>query len=108
MTLLKKDHTLLRGVAITVLVFALMALVLVFALGKVDNTTQDEQNKALEDAVRGATMMCYAVEGRYPFDVDYLRKHYGIYYDQNKYIVRIDGFADNVLPEIRVLKKGTE
>lgn len=105
---IKRDHSLLRGVIITAVVFALFLGALVYSLSRVDAMTQREQKAALKEAVLGATLMCYSVEGRYPRDVDYLAQHYGIYYDSNRYIVSISGFADNVLPEIRVLEKGKD
>ena len=54
------------------------------------------------DAVQNAALTCYAVEGAYPDDVEYLRTHYGLAYDQDRYMVRYSAFASNLLPEIYV------
>ena len=108
MELRRRNHPLRRGLLITAGVFAALVLCLVFSLNLVDSKTTGEQADMLKEAVLRATMTCYAVEGRYPQRVDELERHYGIAYDHEKYIVVIDGFAQNVLPEIRVLQKGAE
>ncbi|MEG0996542.1 MAG: hypothetical protein RSH26_06225, partial [Clostridia bacterium] len=53
-----------------------------------------------------ATMLCYAVEGRYPASVEELRAHYGLAYDESRFIVSLDGFASNLLPNISVIPVG--
>ena len=54
--------------------------------------------------MHNAALTCYAVEGAYPEDLDYLREHYGLAYDQSRYIVNYDAFASNLIPEIFVVE----
>jgi len=98
-------HVQMRGIIITALAFAVMVLVLVFALSQVDERSEQQQAKALENAIMRATLTCYAVEGRYPATVRYLKENYGVVYNEDKYIVVIDSFG-NMLPDIRVLTVG--
>ena len=49
-------------------------------------------------------MACYAAEGRYPPDLEYLKEHYGIQVDEGRYTVRYDAFAENLMPDITVLE----
>ena len=44
------------------------------------------------------------MEGAYPNDLEYLRSHYGLAYDQSRYIVRYDAFGSNLMPSISVLE----
>ena len=97
-----------RGIVITLLAFLAMVFALVSALSQVDERSGNEQAKILEDAVLRATLTCYAIEGRYPPNVDYLKDTYGIVYDDEKYIVTLDSFASNLLPSIYVLTQGGE
>lgn len=60
----------------------------------------------LEDAVRRAAIACYAAEGAYPPDVDYLVAHYGLTVDGDRFIVHYEIFAQNLMPDITVLEKG--
>lgn len=92
-----------RGIAVTLAAFLAMLMLLVFALSQVNTRNEQEQAVALREAVLRATLACYAVEGRYPPDAAYLRANYGLVYDQERYIVSIRAFADNLLPDIAVL-----
>lgn len=51
---------------------------------------------------------CYSVEGVYPDNVEYLVEHYGLRYDTETFILQYDAFAENILPDIRVLVRGAE
>ncbi len=101
-----KDHSLIRGFAITLAVFAALLVLLVMGLSRVSEQSDAEQARALQDAVLRAVVTCYAIEGRYPGDAAYLRQHYGLIYDQSRFIVAIDAFAGNLLPDISVLSAG--
>lgn len=69
---------------------------------------QYEEGRAqLEEALRRATVACYATEGIYPPTLDYLMQHYGIQIDKSRYSVFYEVFADNLMPEITVLVKET-
>lgn len=62
----------------------------------------EEARRHLENAVRQAAVTCYAVEGRYPADLETLMRDYSLRYDKESYIVWYDCFADNVIPDIEV------
>lgn len=98
-----KSHRSLRS-------FLLYSAVLCAALMLLSNGTRTiaeegraEQLEILEQAVRRATIQCYAIEGRYPPDVAYLEEHYGISIDREAYHVFYDGWASNIMPEITIL-----
>ena len=97
-----------RGVLLTTLAFLAMVFALVFALSQVEERNEDEQTRLLEEAVLHSTLTCYAIEGRYPPDIEYLEENYGIIYDDERYIISIDSFASNLLPNIYVLTIGGE
>ena len=64
--------------------------------------TKTEQLNVLDQAIRRATIQCYAIEGRYPPSVEYLEEHYGLSIDREKYHVFYDGWASNIMPDITV------
>lgn len=64
--------------------------------------TEAEQLNVLDQAIRRATIQCYAIEGRYPPSVEYLEEHYGLSIDREKYHVFYDGWASNIMPDITV------
>lgn len=59
--------------------------------------------KKLEEAIRRTAVACYAAEGAFPPDIEYLVEHYGLSVDESKYIVHYDIFSENLMPDITVL-----
>ena len=89
-----------------VLIF--VALILAFVL-LVNNITGKGNGRELEivrDAVKNAALTCYAVEGMYPEDLTYLREHYNLSYNEERYIVFYKPFASNLMPSIKVAERG--
>ena len=89
----------------------LMAVILVgvwLVVSRVDTAQSGAQTQFVYDAVHNAALTCYAVEGAYPEDLDYLREEYGLAYDQSRYMVTYDAFASNLVPEIYVTEVEVE
>ena len=103
-----EKNSMWKGIVLTLLVFGLMLGVLLYGASTVNNASESEQIAELEDSVRRAAILCYAVEGRYPDSAEELCQHYGLSYDEDKYIVQLDSFASNLLPDIRILTIGGE
>jgi hypothetical protein len=101
-----KNKPLLKGILITLTSFALILLLFIAGLSLVNRKGADELTAALKTTVLRAALTCYAVEGRYPSDSGYLEAYYGLSYDHTRYIVSLDAFADNILPDISVLQIG--
>jgi hypothetical protein len=87
--------------------FAALCVALVF-LNRAERSVRKEQYIALENALRRAAVTCYALEGRYPPTLTYLSEHYGVAVDAERYGVRYDAFAPNVMPDIEVYPMGKE
>lgn len=90
-----------KEIAIILLMILLLGGVW-YLVTRVDTAQSGAQNQFVYDAVRNAALTCYAVEGAYPEDVDYLRENYGLAYDQSRYMVSYDAFAANQVPAIFV------
>jgi hypothetical protein len=89
---------------ITVLLFIAVVSVVLMAVGNLSRESEEESLQAMERAVLRSATQCYALEGRYPPSVDYLRRHYGLVLHEEKYIYHYVKAADNILPDIQVLK----
>ncbi len=101
-----KERSLIRGVVITMVSFLLVLVLLMVGLTTLNSQNETKLSESLKESVMRATLTCYAVEGRYPNDAGYLEAHYGLTYDHSRYIVSLDAFADNLLPDISVLRIG--
>ena len=58
----------------------------------------------LELALKRGAAACYAVEGAYPPDLDYLCENYGVSYDKDRFAVFYEIFAENLMPEITAVE----
>ncbi len=92
-----------KEIAIVLLMAALLFGVWQLVSG-VDRANSEAQTQFVYEAVHNAALTCYAVEGAYPEDLSYLREHYGLAYDQTRYLVNYDAFASNLMPEIYVVE----
>lgn len=54
-------------------------------------------------SLQRAAVECYALEGAYPTDVDYLAERYGVSVDARQFIVHYEFIASNLMPEITVI-----
>lgn len=93
---MKKRHLLV--------LFAVLLLFLL-AVSRLETGREAQDLQQLEDAVRRTAVTCYALEGFYPPDIDYMRRHYALGYDEQRYLVHYEVFADNLMPDITVLEK---
>jgi len=91
--------------AIVPILFTLAVMgMIVFGLQQTEESSRAEGLRVLEDSIRRAVIICYAVEGRYPASVEYIEEHYGIHIDRTKYVVHYSVFASNLLPDITVIE----
>lgn len=95
----RKD--LIKLAAIAVVLVA--AVLLVNSISKAQGSAETE---LVRNAVKNAALTCYAVEGAYPDSVEYLREHYRLAYDEDRYLITYDAFASNMIPDIYVTERG--
>ncbi len=91
----------------------LLAIVAVLAaavllVNRIASAQDSAETDIVRDAVKNAALTCYAVEGAYPDSVDYLREHYRLAYDEDRYLITYDAFASNMIPDIYVTERGAK
>lgn len=74
------------------------------ALDSLERGREGESLHQLEEALRRGCVACYAAEGVYPPNVDYLKEHYGLQVDEEQYCIHYTIFASNLMPDITVLE----
>ena len=89
---------------------AFVALIVGFLIliSAITTTSDSQETQLVYDAVKNAALTCYAVEGAYPDSVDYLREHYRLAYDEDRYMITYDAFASNMIPDIWVTERGAQ
>ena len=91
--------------AVEIALAAVFGLVLLLAIVNVKNSDMISGKDKLEEAVRRCTVSCYALEGVYPPDLDYIVDRYGLQIDEDRYVVHYTVEAENIMPDITVTEK---
>ena len=87
---------------VEIVLTGLMIFVILTAIRIVRSSSGASGRERLETAVRKSALNCYAMEGVYPPDLQYLKDHYGLQVDEEKYTVHYTIFAENIMPEVTV------
>ena len=95
---------------ITIVVLCVLLVILAFVLCNwtFKGATQhvDAQGaEALKSAVQRSALQCYAVEGVYPPNLQYLEEHYGLQVNRTRFTIIYDAFASNLPPDVRVIPR---
>ncbi len=94
-----------RDIIKIIIIIAVLALAVIL-INKMDSRQQSSETQIVRDAVKNAALTCYAVEGAFPEDVEYLRQYYSLAYDESRYFVTYEAFAPNVIPSIYITERG--
>ncbi len=97
----------LNKIAFTLLLIIVIVIFTQSFIGvsRFDGYSEDERIEAIETAVTKAAVQCYAIEGSYPPDIDYLAEHYGLVVNKDAYFYHYEIVASNIIPIIAVYKK---
>lgn len=95
-----------RKDVIKLLLIAAVLVGAVFLANRISSAQETAETEIVRNAVKNAALTCYAVEGAYPDDIEYLREHYRLAYDEERYLITYDAFASNMIPDIWVTEKG--
>ncbi|MBW7572937.1 hypothetical protein [Caproiciproducens faecalis] len=97
-----------RDLLLSVLVFSAVLFLFWGGFTSAVRANSAEKLRVTRAAVQKAIISCYAVEGFYPPDIQYLEDHYGIEIDHSKYVVQYETAGSNIMPSVQVLEKGAE
>ena len=90
----------------SIAIFIVLILSFVLLINSITTKNNDRELQIVRDAVKNAALTCYAVEGVYPDSLDYLREHYHLSYNEEKYHVFYEPLASNLMPSIKVAERG--
>jgi len=94
-----------KRIAVTVPLMLGILLVFVMSVSGLETDRKKEGRQQLEEVLRRTAVTCYAAEGFYPPDLEYMREQYGLRYNENEYVIYYERFASNLMPVITVLEK---
>jgi hypothetical protein len=83
----------------------IMIAITVIGLSDFTDNSQNLSVETIQHTIEKYAIACYATEGSYPPDINYLTEHYGLILDEDIYIYDYEIFGSNVLPSIMVIEK---
>lgn len=99
---LRRIGELLKNNLLAVVLFSAIAGLLTAGLNIASRQSAEEEKRLAELSVRRAVVSCYAIEGRYPESYAYIRDHYGVRVNEDKFYVDYRIFASNIMPDISI------
>ena len=97
-----KKRGAVKWIALVLLILLVAALLIVWKPGR---DLGDESAAAIREAIRRSALQCYAVEGVYPPNLQYLQDNYGLQVNTEDFYVTYDAFASNLPPTVLVTSK---
>ena len=94
-----------QGLLRSVLFVIIISAVLVAGIFYISNMGNEQGIKLTREAAVRTAVECYALEGIYPPNVQYMEDNYNLRYDKTKYYIHYDAFASNIMPTIEVYEK---
>ena len=95
----------------TIIAIAVSLLVLAMVGGSLARLNRKSREAGLQvafQAVERTVMQCYALEGAYPPDLQYLVDNYGLVINEGQYVYLYEPIAANIYPFIRVQDPGSD
>ncbi len=99
----RQTSHLLRRMLTAAAVMCCALFFLLQGLEAISETTTESYTESLRQAILRSAVHCYAAEGAYPESLDYLRTHYGLDWDTEKYVVDYEITASNRMPSVIVI-----
>jgi hypothetical protein len=75
------------------------------AVSRLSQRTDAEERTLLNQALTRSIAHCYAIEGRYPESLDYLKTRYGLTYDTDRFYVDYQPLGSDLWPDVTILEK---
>lgn len=85
-----------------VLLLAVILGIFIISTNRMYENSSEDGRRLLTEAVTKTAVHCYAIEGQYPKDIEYLEGNYGLSYNHDKYTVHYDLTGANLMPSIFV------
>ena len=98
----------IKEIAMGIGVFILGGLIVASGMRNTLTGTRAEEQAQLESALKRAIVECYALEGVYPPDLTYIEENYGIVINPKQFRVHYEIFAENVMPDFKVIMNEEE
>ena len=84
-------------------IMAALALLVIINVQEYGSSYNERRLDEIRNTLLSYVSQCYALEGAYPPDLQYLEDNYGLIMDKSRYIYHYEMFASNIFPDVKVL-----
>lgn len=95
-----------RTTIISIVLFICVFCIFYFGVTYMSQKTATQEKQTLEAAINRGVVHCYAIEGTYPENLQYLVNNYGLIYDADKYFIDYQTLGSNIMPDITIIDRG--
>lgn len=99
----KEKKNLTAYAPLLILVIVLLGFSL-FASSMTD-TNASREKEILQNAIDRSITQCYALEGVYPDNLEYLESEYGLTYNKEHFFVDYQYIGSNLRPDITIIER---
>lgn len=89
------------------IIIVIIIMVSFISINNFWENNNDIQPDRIKEAIESMCIQCYALEGSYPPDLEYLKEHYGLILNDDAYFYYYEIFASNVMPYVEVYERGS-
>ena len=68
-------------------------------------SNRKHEKEILQDALNRSITQCYALEGNYPHNLDYLKEHYGLTYNEEHFFIDYQYIGGNLRPDVTIIER---
>lgn len=86
--------------------FVLVIGVLLMGFNNAFSVVNDSDLSRVKQNIKDGIIECYAIEGKYPESIEYLKNNYGVYFNDESYQIHYRYLGINMMPEFDVFIKG--
>lgn len=97
-----------KFIKLPVIAFIVLIVLFLNGVNSISVTTTEKQEESLHNAVYRSIIQCYAVEGTYPPNLDYLIEHYGLTYDKDLFFIDYQPIGANLMPDVTIIAKNID
>ena len=101
----QKSSSASKNFIISIIFFFMIIAVFTLGTTLVADRTDAQEQKTLEQAISRGLVHCYSTEGSYPESLQYLKEHYGLYYDEDRFFVDYQVYGSNIMPDVTIIDR---
>lgn len=80
-------------------------ILFILQIQNITHLTKQQQRINLEKAISRDIIQCYALEGYYPPDLNYIEEHYGLIYNKSEFFIDYQIEGENIKPTFTIIER---